>query len=108
MSEEDAITAAVLEHWKTLGVPGSLVAGIPNKRAFGQVGLTPGMPDLMVFSPFLGERTGFIEIKGKRGRLSPDQRIIRAMLTDLGVPCAVTFGRDEPIEILRKWGAVRA
>jgi hypothetical protein len=107
MPEEDDITRAVLEHWNWHRVLGSLVAGIPNKRAFGQVGLTPGMPDLVVLSPLLGERAGFIEIKGKRGKLSPAQRIIQVTMTDLGVPYAVTYGRDAPIEILKSWGAVR-
>ena len=105
---EDQITAAVLEHWRTFGVPGSLVAAIPNKRALGQVGLTRGLPDLIVLSPQLGRFTGFIEQKRRRGgRLSDAQLGIGKLLVERGVPYAVCRGRDEPIKILEAWGAVR-
>ena len=105
---EDQITAAVLEHWRTFGVPGSLVAAIPNKRAFGQVGLTRGLPDLIVLSPQLGRFTGFIEQKRRRGgTLSDAQLGIGKLLVERGVPYAVCRGRDEPIKILEAWGAVR-
>jgi transcriptional regulator with XRE-family HTH domain len=105
---EDEVTAAVVEHWKTLGVPGSLVAAIPNKRAFGQAGLTRGLPDLVVLSPRLGATAGFIELKRERkGRMSSDQKTIRDLLIERGAPYALTRGRDEPIKILEAWGAVR-
>ena len=105
---EDQITDAVVEHWRIFGVPGSLVASIPNKRAFGQAGLTPGMPDLLVLSPYLGERTGYIELKREHGgRLSDAQLIMRELFLRRRAPYAVCYGRDEPIERLRAWGAIR-
>ena len=105
---EDQITAAVIEHWRMFGVPGSLVASIPNKRAFGQAGLTRGLPDLLVLSPQLGRFTGYIEQKRKQGgRLSDAQLDIGKLLVERGVPYAVCRGRDEPIKILEAWGAVR-
>lgn len=106
--DEDAITAAVMQHWRLLGVPGSLVASIPNKRAFGQAGLTRGLPDLLVISPTLGDKTGFIEQKrGRGGRVSPHQSAIAEIMRQRGVPYALVRGRDEPIKVLEKWGAVR-
>jgi hypothetical protein len=105
---EDEITDAVVEHWRIFGVPHSLVASIPNKRAFGQPGLTPGLPDLIVLSPLLGERTGFMELKRAHGgRLSDAQLIMRELFLMRRAPYAVCYGRDEPIERLRKWGAIR-
>jgi VRR-NUC domain len=105
---EDAITAAVIEHWRVFGVPGSLVASIPNKRAFGQAGLTKGLPDLLVLSPQLGALTGYIEQKReRRGRLSDAQIDIGALLRERGAPYAICKGRDEPIAQLEAWGAVR-
>jgi hypothetical protein len=105
---EDAITAAVIDHWRVFGVPRSLVASIPNKRAFGQAGLTPGLPDLIVLSPQLGALTGYIEQKrGLGGRLSPAQIDIGALLRERGAPYAVCKGRDEPIRVLEEWGAVK-
>ena len=105
---EDQITAAVVDHWRTFGVTGSLVASIPNKRAFGQPGLTKGLPDLLVLSPTLGALTGFIELKKWGGRMSDAQLDMRELImTARGAPYAVCKGRDEPIEQLRTWGAIR-
>lgn len=105
---EDQITAAVIEHWKTFGVPGSLVASIPNRKAFGQAGLTKGLPDLLVLSPQLGRSAGFIEQKRKRGgKLSDAQIDIGKLLMERGAPYAVVRGRDEPIRVLELWGAVK-
>lgn len=105
---ENAITDAVVEHWRVFGVANSIVAGIPNKRAFGQAGLTPGLPDLLVLSPKLGALTGYIELKrGRGGRLSDAQLVIGELLKMRGAPYAVCSGRDEPIEQLRTWGAIR-
>ena len=104
---EDGITAAIVAHWKILGVPGSLVAAIPNKRAFGQAGLTPGLPDLLVLSPKLGSLTGYIELKVERGRPSKAQTAMRDLMRERGIPYALTHGRDEPIRQLEEWGVVR-
>jgi hypothetical protein len=105
---EDEITGAVVEHWRIFGTPRSLVASIPNKRAFGQAGLMPGMPDLVVLSRELGAKAGFIELKREHGgRVSDAQRDVGALMTELGVPYALCWGRDEPIEQLRAWGAIR-
>jgi hypothetical protein len=104
---EDDITAAVIAHWQILGVPGSLVASIPNKRAFGQAGLTPGLPDLLVLSPQLGSLTGYMELKVERGRPSTAQTAMRDLMRERGAPYALTHGRDEPIRQLEEWGAVK-
>lgn len=108
MIPEKAIQAAVLDHWRKLGAPNTLVAAIPNQNATGQAGLTPGLPDLLVIGPKIGVR--FIELKTGRGRLSAAQRAFFDLCVAAGVPQApcVTRGRDEPIEVLRAWGIVRA
>ena len=105
---EDQITDAVVEHWRTFGTAGSLVASIPNKRAFGQAGLMPGMPDLVVLSMKLGDKAGFIELKREHGgRVSEAQRSVGRLMQILHVPYALCWGRDEPIDQLRAWGAIR-
>ena len=105
---ERAIHQAVIAHWRAFGVPGSLVATIPNMRAMGQSGLTPGLPDLIVISPALGHMAGFLELKADDGHLSEAQADFEALCALRGIPWAVTFGRDQPIRQLELWGAVKA
>lgn len=104
---ESLIQQAVVDHWKAFQVPGSLVAAIPNARAAGQAGLTKGLFDLVVMSPTLGDKTGWLELKADDGELSDDQLKIKLIMIARGVPYAVAYGRDEPIKVLEFWGAVR-
>ena len=110
---EKEIQAAVLDHWRAAAVPGSLVAAIPNAGALGQPGLTKGLADLLVMSPKLGARVGFLELKseGRRrekfGGLTRDQREFELLCEFLSIPHRVAFGRDEPLVVLRAWGAIR-
>lgn len=106
MSEKD-ILGAVLAHWRALGQPNTLVATIPNAGSFGQLGLTKGLPDLLILGPSVPGRVGFIELKRMGGRTSPAQEEFKARCVALGLSHAVTFGRDEPIYTLECWGVVR-
>lgn len=101
---EKAIQTDTLAHWRVLGRPNTLVAAIPNSRAFGQPGLTKGLPDLLVLGGNIG--VGFIELKAGKGRLSPAQEIFRHFAISNGLNYAVTYGRDEPIRTLEAWGIV--
>ena len=103
---EQAIQAAVVHHWRMLGVPGSLVAAIPNQYAHGQPGLTRGLADLLVLAPDL--TVGFIELKrDDDSDISDEQRDFGSLCMQLGIPYAICIGRDEPITMLEAWGAVR-
>lgn len=104
MTEAD-IQRAVMSHWRALGVPGSLVAAIPNAGALGQHGLTKGLPDLLCMAP--GLPVGFLELKAEKGRLSEAQLSFKDRCEKLNVPFAVTYGRDAPIEVLKRWGVVK-
>jgi hypothetical protein len=103
---EDDITAAVVDHWRTLGLPRTLVASIPNKRAFGQPGLRRGLADLLIIAPELP--VGFIELKrDEDSDISDAQRDFGRLCAGLCIPYAICIGRDEPIRLLEAWGAVR-
>jgi hypothetical protein len=104
---EKEIQAAILQHWRLLGVPGSLVAAIPNANCHGQPGVTPGLPDLLVMSPQLGGLTAYIEVKAEGGRPSKAQLAMRDFMRKRGTPYRLTYGRDEPIAQLEAWGAIR-
>jgi hypothetical protein len=102
---EASIQAAVLQHWRTLGLPGTLVAAVPNARAFGQAGLTRGLFDLVCIGPQIG--TAWIELKASDGALRPEQKRFRDLLIANGIPYAITYGREQPIRVLEDWRIVR-
>lgn len=105
---EAQIQKAVLDHWKVFGLPDTLVAAVPNAGAKGQYGLTRGLFDLVVIGgDFLEGRTGWIELKTERGKLSEHQISFREKCLVNGVPHAVAYGRDEPIRLLEEWQIVR-
>jgi hypothetical protein len=106
---EKAVQAAVVDHWRKLGFPDTLVAAIPNAGALGQPGLTCGLGDLLVVSPSLPPGcVGFIELKREeRSPVTDAQRDFGRLCMKLGVPYALCVGRDEPIRLLEHWGVVR-
>ena len=105
---EKAIQTSVVQHWKLLGFPDTLVAAIPNAGALGQPGLTCGLGDLLVLAPSLPGHVGFLELKrDKHSPISDAQLDFGALCAKLGVPYALCVGRDEPIRILEHWGVVR-
>ncbi len=104
MTEHDQIVAAVIDHWRYLGLPDTLVAAIPNDGAKKQPGLTPGVFDLFAMRPGL---LGFIEIKPDKGRPSKHQLNFFELCQACEIPAAITYGRDEPIRILEGWDIVR-
>jgi hypothetical protein len=105
-ARESDIAKAVMQHWRALALPGTLVASIPNQFAAGQYGLTKGLPDFLIMGPDLP--VGFIELKTERGRISEAQLRFKDICEHLSIPHAITRGRDEPIALLEQWGIVRA
>lgn len=92
-----------MDHWRACGKPSTLVATIPNMRAAGQHGLTKGLPDLIVIGPGIH---GYIELKTEAGTLSQPQRDFLDLCSLHNIRWAVTYGRDEPIDVLKEWGIV--
>ncbi len=102
--KESQIHKAVVAHWKALALPGTLVATIPNMGAMGQHGLTKGLPDLILIGPSLH---GYLELKTETGKLTGPQRDFQSICIARGIPFYVTYGRDQPIQLLEELGLVR-
>jgi hypothetical protein len=95
-----------MDHWRLLGAPHTLLAAIPNARAFGQPGLTKGLPDLMAMGP--DGFVGFIELKrDEKSKRSQQQIDFGWLCRSNNIPYALAVGRDEPIAILEDWGIVK-
>ena len=105
---EREIQSAVLDHWRLLGRPLTLVAAIPNANAHGQPGLTPGLADLIVMGPDVPNHIAFMELKrGPRDEPTEEQLNFAKLCAALGLNCPCVHGRDEPIAYLEKWNLVR-
>ncbi len=111
--KETEIQKAVVDHWKVFALPFTLVAAIPNAKAHGQAGLTPGIYDLLVMGPNLpgGFPVGFLELKRERGtkgaKVSTAQETFGSLCESLGILHAVAWGREEPIAVLEEWNVVK-
>jgi hypothetical protein len=105
---ERDIQAAVMQHWKTLGYPSTLVAAIPNANAHGQPGLTAGLADLIICGPKVPGKVAFMELKRDPTSRRTDAQMRFARLSaELGICYSVVYGRDQPIEVLERWGVVK-
>lgn len=105
---EKQIQAAVLNHWRSFALPGTLVAAIPNAGALGQPGLHRGLFDLIVMGgDFLRDRTGWLELKTDAGKMSAHQITFGNICELTGAPYAIAYGREQPIAVLERWRVVR-
>lgn len=102
---EAQIQSAVIEHWRTFARDHTLVAAIPNARAFGQAGLTRGLFDLLCLGGSVG--VGFLELKTDKGKPSAEQERFASLCEHHMLHHRITYGRDEPIRVLEEWGIVR-
>ena len=113
MSSEDSIQRALVDRWRWLGAPGSILAHLPNggfrnKATAGRMraqGVLPGVPDLLIGSPASG--LAFMELKRRGGRLSPAQREVHAILRGIGVEVLTLDDLDTAIAALEARGVIR-
>jgi hypothetical protein len=102
---EADIQKAVVDRWRTIGLPGTFIGAIPNQRAFGQPGLTAGLPDLILIGP--PRLHGYLELKTTTGKLSGPQREFQSLCIARGIPFYVTYGLDQAIALIEDLGIVR-
>ncbi len=104
---EAQIQRAVIDRLRFLNV---LCIAIPNEgkrsaingRAMKASGLRPGFPDLLCICP--AGRVGFLEVKAPKGRMSPAQEEMHAMLRGRGCNVAVVRSQDEAVAAIEAWG----
>lgn len=107
---DEATIHRSIRQWLGVVLPEAMVIHIPNegKRSESEgarqkaLGLTPGMPDLMILMP--GERTIFLEVKNQSGRLRPEQKAVCAELERMRYPVAVVRSIEEARAALRGFG----
>lgn len=111
---EKDIQSAILKMWKQSMVSGSLVAAIPNQRAFGQSGLTKGLPDLILIANgahmYLELKRGKGFWNGKKvsaGTLSNEQKAFAEICNANNIKWSVSYGLSDAIEQCRAFGVIR-
>ena len=108
MREEDAIQRAIVDYVRAVA-PSVFIYAIPNAasrspgmRAGNAVsGLTCGVPDLGLVLP--GGRAGFIEVKGKRGKLSEAQQERSMEICACGGEWWLARSIDDVRDAFRAW-----
>ena len=108
MREEDAIQRAIVDYVRAVA-PSVFIYAIPNAsiRHFGAragnavSGLTCGVPDLGLVLP--GGRAGFIEVKGKHGRLSHEQQERSMEICACGGQWWLARSIDDVRDAFRAW-----
>jgi hypothetical protein len=103
------IHIAVVQHLKYRARKGIVWWHTPSegKRTKGEaakqkaLGFIAGIPDLIIIAD--GKTYG-LELKTSRGRLSPEQKGMLAVLNAAGAFASVAYGLDQAISILQAWG----
>ncbi len=112
LSEEDRLQKSIVDHWRTRGVPNSILAAIPNGGARSMTtaarmkatGVLAGVPDLLCIAR---GRTFFLELKRPGGRLSGVQKARIAQIEDAGGEVFVMSDLDEILELLEARGLLK-
>lgn len=108
---EDTIHAAIVQFLRVT-MPDCLVlhpanGGARDKREAAKLkwlGVLPGIPDIIILRP--GGRFCLMEVKGPKGRLSPDQDAVRWHCERFEMPWACVRSIDEARAALADWNLI--
>lgn len=108
---EQAIQKAVVAHLKARAyscfwwhTPNEGKRGFVNAAALKAMGMTAGVPDLLILKD--GSLYA-IEFKAPGGRLTPSQILVLDRLRACGAMAVVAFSIDEALVTLEYWGILR-
>ncbi len=109
---EQAIHKAVVSHlnarseprvffWHT---PNEGKRGFVNAAALKAMGMTAGVPDLIILK---AGNLHALELKAPGGRLTPSQRLVMERMEQCGAQTAVAHSVDEALVTLEFWGILK-
>jgi hypothetical protein len=109
---EDIIQRAVFDHLRVRCAPGVYAFHVPNGGRRSRVeaailkglGVRAGVPDVMAVKD---GRTYGLEVKAPGGRLSAAQRSAHAALRAAGAIVVTSYGLDDAVAQLERWGLLR-
>jgi hypothetical protein len=109
---EQQIHQAVVAHLKMRAEPRVFFWHTPNEGRRGWVnaaalkamGMTAGIPDLLILKD---GRMYALELKAPGGRLTPSQRLIMGRMEECGAQVAAAHSIDEALVTLEFWGILK-
>ena len=78
--------------------------GFVNAAALKAMGMTAGVPDLLILK---AGNLHALELKAPGGRLTPSQRLVMDRMEECGAQVAVAHSLDEALVTLEVWGILR-
>lgn len=109
---EQVIHQAVVAHLNARSEPRVFFWHTPNEGKRGWVnaaalkamGMTAGVPDLLILKD---GQLHALELKAAKGRLTPSQRLILERMESCGAQTAVAHSIDEALVTLEFWGILK-
>jgi hypothetical protein len=109
---EQQIHKAVVSHLNTRAeskvffwhTPNEGKRGWTNAAALKAMGMTAGVPDLLILK---SGRMYALELKAPGGRLTPSQVLVMGRMQDCGAEASVAFSLDEALVTLECWGILK-
>lgn len=107
---EAAIQTAIVNHFRRnyaghiAHCPSGGRRGKLEAVQFKRMGVQPGVPDLLIWSP---KGHYLVEVKTSTGAVSPAQTAFISGLQDLGFDVAIVRSADEAAAAFRAWGLPR-
>ncbi len=92
-----------------IGYTAGVNLGLMQRVRAKAMGLTAGVPDLQLLVPTFDKSTGkvipglFIEMKSKKGRLSPIQKDFHEKLRLYNYTIVISYSSEEAIEEIKKY-----
>lgn len=101
----DVLRERCLPYWTWFHVPNGEYRGARLGAKLKEMGVKPGIPDLILIAPDNTNR--FLELKREGEKLNEAQREFQTMCIARGYPHAVAYSVDEAIAILEEWACLR-
>lgn len=107
---EDDIQKSVAAHLSARSGPWCYWFHVPNGGSrnvieaakLKRMGVRAGVADIVLL---IDGKSYFLELKARKGRVSPDQKAAQSLVERAGGTYAVAWGIDEALATLETWGA---
>lgn len=87
-------------------IPNGGSRNVVEASKFKKMGVKAGVPDLQLLIPNGLVHGLWIELKAKKGKVQPNQRLFMRRLEEQGYLCKVCFGADEAIKEIKQYLAM--